>query len=47
MSNPSSYSRNCEEDRVHVSWEAHSSVNQSTVEINIGIEFSTNEILVR
>ena len=47
MGDPSCNSRNCEENGIHVSWEAHSSIDQSTVEVNIWIEFSTNEVLVR
>lgn len=47
MGDPSCNSWNCEENRIHISWEAHSPIDQTTIEVNIWIEFSTNEILVR
>ena len=42
MSNPSYNSWNCEKHWVHVSWETHGSVNQTTVKVNIWIQFSCN-----
>jgi hypothetical protein len=46
MGNPACYSWNCEENRVHVSWESHSSINQSTIEVDIGIEFSADKVFI-
>lgn len=40
MCNPACYSRNCKENRIHVRWESHRSVNKSRVKINVGIKFS-------
>ena len=42
MGDPSGNSWNCEQDWEHVSWEAHGSVNEATVEVNIGVEFASN-----
>ena len=46
MGNPASYAGNCEKHWIHVSWEAHSSVNKATVEVNIGIELSANKVFI-
>jgi len=46
VSNPSRYSWNCEEDRIHISWKSHSSINQPTIEVYIGIEFSADKVLI-
>lgn len=47
MSNPACNSGDGKEHRVHISWEAHSSVDQAAVEINVGIKFAADEVLVR
>lgn len=47
VSDPSCNPGDSKEHRVHVSWEAHSSVNQPTVEINIRIKLATNKVLIR
>ena len=44
MSQPSHASRDHKEDGEHVSWETHCSVNDTTVEVNVWIQFSLNEV---
>lgn len=46
VSDPSNDSWNCEENRVHVSWESHRSVNESTVKIDIWIQFSCDKVFI-
>ena len=46
VSDPADDTGNCEEDGVHVGGEAHGSVNKAAVEIDVGVEFSGDEILV-
>ena len=40
MSDPSDHSRNSEQDREHISWEAHRPVDQSTVKINVRVKLA-------
>lgn len=47
MSNPSNNSWDGEKNWVHVSREAHSSVYQTRVEVNVRVEFSADEIFIR
>jgi hypothetical protein len=42
VGNPAYNSGNGEEDGEHVGWEAHGSVDEATVEVNIGVEFATD-----
>ena len=46
VGNPSDDSGNGEEDGVHVSWETHGSVDESAVEVNVGVKFSGDKVLV-
>lgn len=46
MSDPASYSGNGEEDRVHISRETHGTVNEATVEVNVGVKFAADEVFV-
>lgn len=46
MGNPTYNSGNCEQYRVHICWEAHCSVDESTVEVNIWVKFSCDKVLV-
>ena len=43
---PADDTGNCEEDGVHVGGEAHGPVNKAAVEVDVGVEFSGDEILV-
>lgn len=42
VSNPASHTRNSEKDGEHIGGEAHGSVNEATVEIDVGIELATH-----
>jgi hypothetical protein len=46
VGNPSDNSGNCEEYGVHVGWEAHGSVDESTVKVNVGVKFSGDKVFV-
>jgi hypothetical protein len=47
VSDPANDSRDGEKNGVHVSREAHSSVDEATVEIDVRVELSTDEVLIR
>ena len=47
MCDPSDHSGNGEKHGVHIGREAHSSVDQSTVKVNVRIEFSADKVLIR
>ncbi len=46
MGDPSNDSGNGEEYRVHVGWESHGSVDESAVEVNVWVKFSSDKVLV-
>jgi hypothetical protein len=43
---PSNNSRNHEEYGEHIGWESHSFINDTTIEVDIGIEFSLNKVRI-
>lgn len=47
VGNPSCNSGNSKEDRVHISGETHSSINEPRIEVNVGIKFSGDTKLLR
>lgn len=46
MGDPSGNSGDGEEDGVHVGWETHGSVDEAAVEVDVGVEFSGDEVLI-
>lgn len=47
MGDPTCHSGNGEEDWVHISREPHGSVDESAVEVNVGVKLATDEVFVR
>jgi hypothetical protein len=46
MGNPASHAGDGEEHGVHVGGEAHGSVNEAAVEIDVGVKFSADKVLI-
>lgn len=46
VSDPAYDTGNCEEDGVHVGWKSHGSVDKAAVEVDVGVKFSGDEVLV-
>ena len=47
MGDPSGHTRQSEQHREHISGEAHGSIDDSGVEVDIGEQFPLDEILIR
>lgn len=47
MGDPACNSGDREEDGIHISRESHGSIDKPTVEVNVGVELATDEVLIR